>query len=136
MLVVDSCGWLEALTAGPLADVYREAIESTAPRNVFVPAVVLYEVYKVVKARRGEAVALEAALRLRQHPLVPMDEALAMQAADAAIAHGLAMADALVFASARRCNARLLTSDADLKGLPGVHFIPKPESKNREEHSE
>ena len=126
MLVVDSCGWLEVLTGGPLGETYRQMIEGTRPDRLLVPVVVVYEVCKVARARLGEGPALEVALRLQQHPIVPVDASLAVQAAEFAVVHGLAMADALVYAAARSRRARLATSDADLKGLPGVEVLPKP----------
>jgi predicted nucleic acid-binding protein len=37
--------------------------------------------------------------------------------------HGLAMADAIVYATARDQEAQLITGDADLKDLPGVVYV-------------
>lgn len=48
-----------------------------------------------------------------------------LEGADLAVRHKLAMADAIVLAIASREGAELVTSDADLKGLPSVRFIPK-----------
>jgi predicted nucleic acid-binding protein len=36
------------------------------------------------------------------------------------------MADAIVYATARTEGAELVTGDADLRGLPGVTYLPKP----------
>jgi len=36
---------------------------------------------------------------------------------------GLAMADAIVYSTAKRHSAELITSDSDLKDLEGVRFI-------------
>ncbi len=120
-VVVDSCGWIEYLTDGPLAQYYAGVLEGDEP--VAVPTLVLYEVYKFVKRVSGEERAMVAAAHLCTCTLVPLDEALALEAADAALAHGLAMADATVYATACRLGAELITSDKDLKGLPGVRFI-------------
>jgi len=125
MLIVDSCGWLDALTSGPLAGVYRELIEAN-PEQVLVPSIILYEVYKISCLRRGEVAALEASLRLQQHRVAHLDADIALQAADASLAYKLAMADALILATAQEYHAELVTSDVDLEGLPGVRFIPKP----------
>jgi len=48
-----------------------------------------------------------------------------LEGADLAVRHTLAMADAIVLATASREGAELVTSDADLKGLPSVRFLPK-----------
>jgi predicted nucleic acid-binding protein len=39
------------------------------------------------------------------------------EAADLSLTHGLAMADSLVYATARRFGATLVTGDADFEGL-------------------
>jgi predicted nucleic acid-binding protein len=38
------------------------------------------------------------------------------------------MADAIVYATARSHDAELVTTDADLEGLPGVVFLSKKRS--------
>lgn len=52
-----------------------------------------------------------------------MDESLALEAADISLAHGLAMADSLVYATAHRYGARLLTADVDFEGLPDAIVV-------------
>jgi predicted nucleic acid-binding protein len=52
------------------------------------------------------------------------DESLALEAADISLEHGLAMADSLVYATARRHRAKLVTGDADFEGLPEATVIP------------
>ena len=47
MYLVDSCGWLEWFTEGPLAEEYRPYLEKND--ELLIPAIVLYEVYKVLK---------------------------------------------------------------------------------------
>jgi toxin FitB len=47
MHIVDSCGWLEWFSNGPLADVYGKHLK--AAEYLMVPSVVLYEVYKILK---------------------------------------------------------------------------------------
>ncbi len=123
MRVVDSCGWLEVFTDGPAADAYAELL--TPSEALLVPAVVLYEVYKVLAAKAGEEVALRCSGFMQQSTVVSLDAALTLEAADHALRHGLAMAGAMVYATARRHGAELVTSDADLRGLPSVRFVAK-----------
>jgi len=127
MLLIDSCGWLEYFTEGPLAESYGPFVERK--EAVLVPVIILYEVYKLLKRRRGEETALLAAAQLQQHEVVDLDSTLVLEAADHALEHHLAMADALVYATARHHGAELISSDADFQGLPGVHFIPKGAAK-------
>lgn len=83
----------------------------------------MYEVYKAIRRDLSEERALEAVSALRRATIVPVDESLALEAADAALAHGLAMADAIVYTTARRRSATLVTGDADFEDLPGVLLI-------------
>ncbi len=67
---------------------------------------------------------MACALHMQQSTVVGLSDVLALEAADIALEHDLAMADAIIYATAQRYNAELYSSDAGLKGLPGVHFIP------------
>ena len=86
-------------------------------------AVEVYEVYKVIRRDLSEERAVEAVSALRRATIVPVDEPLALEAADLSLAHGLAMADSLVYATARRFGAMLVTADTDFEGLPETVVI-------------
>ena len=77
----------------------------------------------MVRRDTSEERALEAVSALRRGTIVPVDESLALEAADVALARGLAMADAIVFATAQRHQATLVTGDADFEGLPDTVVI-------------
>jgi predicted nucleic acid-binding protein len=49
-------------------------------------------------------------------------------AADLALSHKLAFADAVIYASARKHKAELVTSDDHFEGLPDVTYFPKGKS--------
>lgn len=66
----------------------------------------------------SEERAVEAISALRRATIVPVDESLALEAAEVSLTFGLVMADSLVYATARRFGAKLLTGDADFEGLP------------------
>jgi predicted nucleic acid-binding protein len=82
-----------------------------------VCAIEIYEVYKVIRRDISEERAVEAVSALRRATIAPVDEPLALEAADLSLTHGLAMADAVVYATARRFRAKLVTGDADFEGL-------------------
>lgn len=119
---IDSYGWVERLIEGPKASEYNRLIDSTVPRNIVTSVVTVYEVYKKLKPIRGEAIALEAVMPLRATRLVPIDDQLALEAADYSLSLGLHFSDALIYATARRHRAELHTSDPDLRHVPGVIF--------------
>ncbi len=126
MMVVDSSGWLEFLTDGPLADEYARRLRQ--PAAVITPTIVMYEVYKHSKRLRGEEGALDAVAAMQKTRVVPLNDELALVAADLSLAHKLPMADAIVLATARLYEAEVVTSDADFEGVADVTYIPKPKA--------
>ncbi len=90
---------------------------------MLVSAIEVYEVYKVIRRGLNEERAVEAVSALRRATIAAVDESLALEAADLSIAHGLAMADSLVYATARRFSATLVTGDADFDGLPDTVVV-------------
>ena len=123
MNLVDSSGWLEFLTDGPLATEYEEHL--AAPEEVLSSSVVVFEVYKWVKRERSEEEALVSVAQIEKTRVVPLTTTIALTAADLGLEHGLAMADSIVYATARLNNADLITSDRDFALLPGVIYLEK-----------
>lgn len=124
MKLVDSSGWLEFFTGGTLASKYAAHLSNLSA--VLTPTVVLYEVYKKVRRERSEEEALIVAAQMQKTFLVPLSETLALSAAEISIGHRLAMADAIVYATALLHRAEVVTSDADLRKLTGVTYLAKP----------
>ena len=123
MVIVDSCGWLEWFTDGKLADAYKSYL--AAQDGMMVPAIVLYEVYKLLKREAGEEKALLAVGYMKTSPIIPLDANLALAAADIALENHLSMADAIIVAAAQAHHCKIISSDADLKNQPNVDYIPK-----------
>lgn len=120
-VLLDSSGWVEFFTGGLLAERYAAYL---APRyQLITPTIVLYEVYKKIKRERGEETALLLAGRLNATQVIPLTESIAFLAADLSLRHGLAMADAIVYATAKDQDAEVVTGDSDLKDLPGVVYV-------------
>ncbi|NWF74673.1 MAG: type II toxin-antitoxin system VapC family toxin [Nitrospirae bacterium] len=120
-VLLDSSGWIEFFTGGPLAE--RYAAYLTSRYQLITPTIVLYEVYKKVKRERGEETALLFAGRLSATQVIQLTESIALLAADLSLRHSLAMADAIVYATAKDQEAEVITGDADLKNLPGVVYV-------------
>ena len=116
-LLLDSSGWIEYFAGGPLAERYGSYL--TRPAELITPTVVVYEVYKKIKRERGEEMALRITARLTATQVIPLTESIALLAADVSLQYGLAMADAIVYATSRDQEAQVLPRDADLKDLPG-----------------
>ena len=120
-IVMDSSGWIEFFTGGPLANRYAAYF---APRyDRITPTIVIYEVYKIIKREKGEETALLFSGQLSASHIIQLTESIAYLAADLSLRHGLAMADAIVYATAKDQDAQVVTGDADLKDLPGVIYV-------------
>ncbi len=120
-ILLDSSGWIEYFTGGPLAD--RYAAYLNARYSIITPTIVLYEVYKKLKRERGEETALALMGQVQSTDVVPLTNSVAYLAADMSLRYGLAMADAIVYATGRDQGAEVVTGDADLKDLPGVVYV-------------
>ena len=123
MKLIDSYGWIEYFSDGPLTDKYAPHIEGANANNTVTPTIVIYEVYKTLKRERGQQLALEAYAQMTRTRILPLDEAGTLSAADIGLEKGLAMADAIIYSTATTHEAELITSDQHLKGLEGVTFI-------------
>lgn len=120
-LLVDSSAWLEYLTEDLNAVGFAPYIEREAP--VLMPTIVLYEVFKVLAREKGKTDADRFVSQAFRQILVPLDEGLALASARVSLEFRLAMADAIIYATALAYQATLVTGDAIFRGLPGV-LIP------------
>lgn len=120
-VVVDSSAWIEFLADGPKAAQLSRFFERE--EQLLVPTIVIYEVYKKLLREQGATSAerfFSQALRLAT---VQLDAEMAAVAAQTSLRHGLAMADAIVYAAARAHEAQLVTMDKHFRPLPGVSYF-------------
>ncbi len=123
MNVVDTSGWLEYFMEGENASFFAPAIEDT--EHLIVPVICIYEVFKKVLQRQGQAAAEVQVADLVKANVVDLDASLAMSAALLSAELKLPMADSLILAVAREHQATLWTQDEHFKGLPGVQYVEK-----------
>lgn len=123
MIVVDSSGWIEFFVDGPHAAEFAARLRN--PANVITPTVAIYEVYKWVKRQRSEDDALDAVATMRKTTVADLTEEIALTAADLSLAHGLAMADAMMLAFARSYRAELITTDSIFESIRGAVVFSK-----------
>jgi predicted nucleic acid-binding protein len=124
VIMVDSSGWIEYFTDGPLADEFAPFLENLA--EVVTPTIVIFEVYRVIRRQRSEEAATAAVAQMQKTSVVDLDQFLALSAADVSIDHGLAMADAIVYATAQTKGVDMVTSDADFEGLSRAKVFSRP----------
>lgn len=123
MNLVDSSGWIEFIQGGPNADFFSPAI--TDRRQLIVPSICIFEVYRVLLRVAGANFADDAATNMMHGNVVELSPDLAIDAAQTAHQHKLAMADAIILATAWQFDAVLWTQDKDLAGFTDVKFKAK-----------
>jgi predicted nucleic acid-binding protein len=121
--LADTCVWVELLADTSTGKRYRSLFE--APAQILVPTVVLYELRRWALRELGPDKADSVTASTRNARIVLLDETTAVHAAALALEHGLAAIDALIYASARRHEATLVTCDAHFESLPGVEYRAK-----------
>jgi toxin FitB len=122
-VIVDSSGWVEYLGDGPKADSFAAYLDE--PSSVFLPSIIVYEVYKKLHREFGQTLAelfLSQAYSFSDR-LISLDAELACLAAKITLEAKLPMADAIIYASARSRRAHVITSDTHFSGLPGVTLL-------------
>jgi len=123
VILVDTCGWIEWLTDGVLAARFAPYLQDAT--ELLVPSTVQYELYRWVKRESDESTAFEVIALAEDSLIVSLNTEIALVAADLSLAHGLAFADAVIYASARKYGVELVTCDDHFDGLSGVTYLSK-----------
>lgn len=123
MNIVDSSGWLAFFADEPNAKHFLLPLKDTA--SLVVPAVTIYEVFKVVLRESSENEALQAAVAMQKGTVVDLTAKLAINASKLSLQHGLPVADSIILATARVFNATIWTQDSDFKSISGVKYFSK-----------
>jgi predicted nucleic acid-binding protein len=123
MRVVDTSAWIEGFVRGRENPVIRSELP---PRDrCIVPTIVQYEIAKWSARNLSEDVAVGIIAYTTQCIVIDLDTSIAIRAAELGRLHELAMADAIIYATALHMDADLLTCDAHFDGLDQVRYIPK-----------
>lgn len=120
---LDSSVWIEITHAGANAATFAKVLSSAAP--IIVSTITLYEIARYSTRVAGLAATDQLLAFLHQHTVIPVTPEIATLAAALGARHRLAMADALIYATATAHKATLWTQDSDFKGLPRVRYLPK-----------
>lgn len=121
--VVDTSAWIEWLVGSDLGK--RLGKSFPARDSCLVPTIVQLELSKWLMREAGEEQADQVIAYTQKCEVIALDTRIALLAAELHREHGLATADAIVYATAREQGAELLTCDAHFKDLPGVVLFPK-----------
>ena len=123
MRLVDTSAWIEHLldsgTGQKVAALLPDRSEWLAP------TIVQLEIAKWLTREVGEEAADQVIAFSQLCQVVPLDTELALSAANLCRRYRLATADAVIYATALKYEAELLTCDAHFDGLAGVIFLAK-----------
>ncbi len=121
--LVDSCGWLEYFTGGKNASSFETPIKDL--KNLVVPTICLAEVFKIIYRERGRKTALLFIASMQKGEAVELDIPIALNAGKISVDHKLPLADSIILATARACDAKLWTQDKHLSEFSEVKYSKK-----------
>jgi predicted nucleic acid-binding protein len=123
MRVVDTSAWLEWLSDSGLGR--RVGLELPSTEAWIVPTIVQYELARCLTREVSEDAADDTIAFSTECVVTSLSTRLAVQAAEIAKDHRLAMADAIIYATTVAMGADLLTCDAHFAKLPRVVYVAK-----------
>ncbi|RZB32052.1 MAG: hypothetical protein SRB1_01671 [Desulfobacteraceae bacterium Eth-SRB1] len=123
MNIVDSSGWLAYFADELNAKRFVTPLKDTP--SLVVPAITIYEVFKVVLRESSENEALQAAAAMQKGTVVDLTAQLAIAASKLSLELALPMADSIILATAKAFEAILWTQDSDFKNIAGVKYFPR-----------
>lgn len=123
MRLVDTSAWIEWLVGSPLGRSLD--VELPEREQWLVPTIVQLELAKWMVREVGDDEADRVIAFTETCVVADLDTVTALSAAEICARHKLATADAIVYATALRHGADLLTCDRHFEKLPGVRFVAK-----------
>jgi len=121
--VIDTCGWIEWISDGKLANEFSKFFRAYS--NILVPTLIQFELYRWVEREKNEEAALSTMGVTEQTTVIELNTRIALSAAELSKQYRLAMADAIIYATALDHRAILVTSDKHFKELDAVKYLPK-----------
>jgi predicted nucleic acid-binding protein len=123
MRVVDTSAWLEWLSDSPLGR--KVGLELPQTEGWIVPTIAQYELARYLAREVSEDAADDTIAFSTQCVVAHLDTRLALRAAEMARDYKLAMADAIVYATAVDMGADVLACDAHFSELAHVLYLAK-----------
>ncbi|WP_198266571.1 type II toxin-antitoxin system VapC family toxin [sulfur-oxidizing endosymbiont of Gigantopelta aegis] len=123
MILVDTCGWIEWLTDGILANKYQVYMQDV--ESIIVPTSVQFELYKWASRVKNKQEALKAIALTEQGKVIPLTTSISLLAGDFSSEYKLSFADAIIYATAQNEHVELITSDEHFLNLPEVVYFKK-----------
>jgi predicted nucleic acid-binding protein len=123
MRVIDTSIWIEVFRGSELGRKHLPLL--SAPKELVVPTIVQYEIFKWLSRERTVEEATLAITFTSECVVQELTTELAMLAAELSAIHGLHTTDAIILAAAQVHEVPLVTCDAHFEGLPGVKYFER-----------
>jgi predicted nucleic acid-binding protein len=124
-VLIDSWAWVEFFAGSKIGEVVRNYVMDESV-DIIISSINLAEIYRIALDRFDEPTAEKRRrAMLSRCFLIPVDEEIAVQGARFRHERKWGMGDALIYATALREGARVLTGDPHFKGLKETIFLEK-----------
>ncbi len=121
-VLIDSWAWVEYFKGSKAGEKAKEYIEGK--EKAIISTINIAEVYRWILRFYNEEIAEEKINVMKERCFViPVDEEIAITAAKIKHERKFGLGDAIIYATARKENAILLTGDKDFKNMEDVIFI-------------
>lgn len=122
-VLIDSWAWIEYFKGSDRGVEVKKVLEDT-DEEVIVSAVNISEVYRWVLSGYDEKTAMEMNEVIKKRSMIiDLNEDLAVEAARLKHKKKWGLGDSIVYATAQKQKARIMTGDPDFKGEDGVVFL-------------
>jgi len=123
MNVVDSSAWLSYFAGDKNAKLFAKPIENV--KQLIIPSIILYEVFKCILREKDESSALQAIAHIQQGKVIPLDSILSIESAEIAHKYKLPLADSIIYTVTLKLNATLWTQDSHFAKFENVKYFKK-----------
>jgi len=120
MKALDSFAWIEYFTGSKRGSKVREYIDGEGP--IYTPSICLTEI-KSRYLKEGKDPTNRINLILDRSLIIPIEQNVALAAADVKQKHKLHTIDAIIYASSQLKKLTLVTGDQHFQDLPNVEII-------------
>ena len=121
--VIDSSCWLEYFNDSDVGKEIAPIIKDI--KNVIVPTIVIYEVFKKLIKEKDEDSAIFTIAQMKQGIIIDLNQELSLIAAKTSIESKLSMADSIIYTVAKKYNSILYTQDKHFEDLKNVKYYNK-----------
>ena len=121
-VLIDSWAWIEYFKGSKAGEKVKKYIEGK--EKAIISAINIAEVYRWILRFYDEEIAKEKINVMKERCfIIPVDEEIAIMAAKIRHEEKLGLGDAIIYATAKKEGAILLTGDNDFKDKENVIFI-------------